>query len=112
MIDLQYTFKYIYTYIYWLICVLTGGVGARGGAVAQQDVDEFESDARGLEADLHQHRLDVGRVHAAVRRHEQRRARLQQVGGGRRRARHGGLQVTHVCQAVVQEAEPADAVIE
>ena len=88
--------------------LLTGGVGARRGAVPEQDVDELEADRRGLQADLHQHRLDVGRVHAAVGRHEQRRARLQQVGRGRRRARHGGLQVAHVGQAVVEEAEPAD----
>lgn len=45
---------------------LTGEVGAGGGAVPQQDVDEFEADACRLEADFHQDSLDVGRVHTAV----------------------------------------------
>lgn len=89
--------------------VLTGGVGARGGAVPQQDVDEFESDAGGLQADLHQHRLDVRRVHATVRWHEQGSARLQQVGGWGRGAGHHGFQVADMGQAVVEETQPPDA---
>lgn len=91
---------------------LTCWVGARGGAVPQQDVNQLESNASGLQADLDQHGLDVGRVHAAVGRHEQRGAGLQQVGGGRGGAGHHGLQVAHVGKAVVEETQPADAVRE
>lgn len=39
---------------------LTGQISARSSTVTQQDVDEFEAYACGLEADLNQHRLDVG----------------------------------------------------
>lgn len=39
---------------------LTGQISARSSTVTQQDVDEFEAYACGLEADLHQHRLNVG----------------------------------------------------
>lgn len=89
---------------------LTCWVGARGSAVSQQDVNQLESNASGLQADFDQHGLDVGRVHAAVGRHEQRGASLQQVGGGRGGAGHHGLQVADVRQAVVEETQPADAV--
>ena len=85
-------------------------VGAGGGTVPQHDVDELQSNACGLQADLDQHSLDVGRVHAAVRRHEQRGAGLQQVGGGGCSTGHHGLQVTDVGQAVVEKTQPPDAV--
>lgn len=91
---------------------LTCWVGARGGAVSQQDVNQLESYASGLQADFDQHGLDVGRVHATVGRHEQRGAGLQQVGGGRGSAGHHGLQVADVRQAVMEEPQPADAVRE
>lgn len=51
-------------------------------------------------------------MHAAVGRHEQRGAGLQQVGGGRGSAGHHSLQVADVRQAVVKETQPADAVRE
>lgn len=91
---------------------LTGRIRARSSTVPQQDLYELQADVGGLEADLHQHRLDVGRVHAAVRRHEQRGAGLQQVGSGGCGAGHHGLQVAGVGQTVVKETQPSDAVQE
>ena len=55
---------------------LTGRVGARGSAVSQEDVDEFQANSRGLQAYFDQHGLNVGRMHATIRGHEQCGARL------------------------------------
>lgn len=83
--------------------LITGRVGAGGCTVPQQDVDELEADAGGLQADLDQHCLDVRRVHAAVGRHKQGGAGLEQIGSGGSGAGHHGLQVTDVGQTVVKQ---------
>lgn len=88
---------------------LTGRVCAGGSAVSQENVDEFQPNSCGLQTNFDQHRLDVGRVHAAVRGHEQGGAGLQQVCCGGGSAGHHGFQVTDMGQAVVEETKPADA---